>query len=75
MQTHLQNIISLGQGLIQNASKGSNTKKLEDDLEGVSTKWNTLNKKVFFLNTIILVDVHLKILFGNKKSKAFLFSN
>uniref|UniRef100_A0A4W6G7E5 Dystonin n=1 Tax=Lates calcarifer TaxID=8187 RepID=A0A4W6G7E5_LATCA len=46
LQTQLQDINSLGQGLIQNATKGTSTKKLEDDLEGVNTKWNTLNKKV-----------------------------
>lgn len=49
MQTQLQDIVSLGQGLIQNAAKGTSTKKLEDDLEGVNTKWNTLNKKVIFM--------------------------
>ncbi|CAK6951622.1 dystonin isoform X1 [Scomber scombrus] len=46
LQTQLQDISSLGQGLIQNAAKGTNTKKLEDDLENVNTKWNTLNKKI-----------------------------
>ncbi|KAM9847860.1 microtubule-actin cross-linking factor 1 [Aulostomus maculatus] len=46
LQTQLQDINSLGQGLIQNAAKGTNTKKLEDDLDDVNTKWNTLNKKV-----------------------------
>ncbi|XP_018545400.1 LOW QUALITY PROTEIN: dystonin [Lates calcarifer] len=46
LQTQLQDINSLGQGLIQNATKGTSTKKLEDDLEGVNTKWNTLNKKI-----------------------------
>ncbi|XP_026209864.1 dystonin isoform X3 [Anabas testudineus] len=46
LQAQLQDIISLGQGLIQNAAKGTSTKKLEDDLEGVNTKWNTLNKKI-----------------------------
>nr|XP_043901250.1 dystonin isoform X2 [Solea senegalensis] len=46
LQTQLQDINSLSQGLIQNAAKGTSTKKLEDDLEGVNTKWNTLNKKI-----------------------------
>ncbi|XP_067378712.1 dystonin isoform X21 [Channa argus] len=46
LQTQLQDIISLGQGLIQNAAKGTSTKKCEDDLEGVNTKWSTLNKKI-----------------------------
>uniref|UniRef100_A0A672ICS4 Dystonin n=1 Tax=Salarias fasciatus TaxID=181472 RepID=A0A672ICS4_SALFA len=46
LQTQLQDINSLGQGLIQNAAKGTSTKKLEDDLEGVNSKWNTLNKKI-----------------------------
>uniref|UniRef100_A0A8D3DJ03 Dystonin n=1 Tax=Scophthalmus maximus TaxID=52904 RepID=A0A8D3DJ03_SCOMX len=46
LQTQLQDINSLGQGLIQNAAKGTSTKKLDDDLEGVNTKWNTLNKKI-----------------------------
>ncbi|CAN9499905.1 unnamed protein product [Ophioblennius macclurei] len=46
LQSQLQDINSLGQGLIQNAAKGTSTKKLEDDLEGVNSKWNTLNKKI-----------------------------
>ncbi|XP_034057772.1 dystonin isoform X5 [Gymnodraco acuticeps] len=46
LQTHLQDISSLGHSLIQNAAKGTSTKKLEDDLDGVNTKWNTLNKKI-----------------------------
>ncbi|KAM7408864.1 hypothetical protein PAMA_002539 [Pampus argenteus] len=46
LQARLQDISSLGQGLIQNAAKGTNTKKLEGDLEDVSAKWNTLNKKI-----------------------------
>nr|XP_057914424.1 dystonin isoform X21 [Doryrhamphus excisus] len=46
LQTQLQDISSLSQGLIQNATRGANTKKLEDDLEKVNTKWNTLNKKI-----------------------------
>lgn len=46
LQAQLQDINSLGQGLVQTAAKGTSTKKLEDDLEAVNTKWNTLNKKV-----------------------------
>ncbi|XP_029376147.1 dystonin isoform X3 [Echeneis naucrates] len=46
LQTQLQDINSLGQGLIQSAAKGTSIKKLEDDLESVNTKWNTLNKKI-----------------------------
>ncbi|XP_078128910.1 dystonin isoform X3 [Sander vitreus] len=46
LQTQLQDISSLGHGLIQNAAKGTSTKKLEDDVEEVNTKWNTLNKKI-----------------------------
>ncbi|KAM6916493.1 dystonin [Xenentodon cancila] len=46
LQTELKDVNSLGQSLIQNAAKGTSTKKLEDDLEGVSSKWNTLNKKI-----------------------------
>ncbi|XP_061645426.1 dystonin isoform X26 [Phyllopteryx taeniolatus] len=46
LQTQLQNINSLSQGLIQNAARGTNTKMIEDDLEKVNTKWNTLNKKI-----------------------------
>uniref|UniRef100_A0A3Q3BBI1 Dystonin n=1 Tax=Kryptolebias marmoratus TaxID=37003 RepID=A0A3Q3BBI1_KRYMA len=46
LQTQLHDINLLGQSLIQNAAKGTSTKKLEDDLEGVNTKWNTLNKKI-----------------------------
>uniref|UniRef100_A0A673BF91 Dystonin n=1 Tax=Sphaeramia orbicularis TaxID=375764 RepID=A0A673BF91_9TELE len=46
LQAQLQDINSLGQGLIQNAAKGTSTTKLEDDLEDANTKWNTLNKKI-----------------------------
>ncbi|KAI5611574.1 dystonin [Silurus asotus] len=46
LQTQLQELNWLGQGLIQNASKGTSTKSLEHDLEEVNTRWNTLNKKV-----------------------------
>ncbi|XP_054886088.1 dystonin isoform X6 [Poeciliopsis prolifica] len=46
LQTQLHDINSLGQGLIQNAAKGTSTKKIEDDLDGINSKWNTLNKKV-----------------------------
>ncbi|XP_057704258.1 dystonin isoform X4 [Corythoichthys intestinalis] len=46
LQTQLHDINSLSQGLIQNAARGTNTKKLEDDLEKINTKWNTLNKKI-----------------------------
>ncbi|KAM3606228.1 uncharacterized protein V6R79_013141 [Siganus canaliculatus] len=46
LQTQLQEINSLGHGLVQTAAKGTSTKKLEDDLEEVNTKWNTLNKKI-----------------------------
>ncbi|XP_051272626.1 dystonin isoform X18 [Dicentrarchus labrax] len=46
LQTQLQDINFLGQGLIQTAAKGTSTRKLEDDLEEVNTKWNTLNKKI-----------------------------
>ncbi|XP_037394274.1 dystonin isoform X4 [Pygocentrus nattereri] len=46
LQTQLQDLNWLGQGLIQNAPKGTSTKSLEHDLEEVNTRWNTLNKKV-----------------------------
>ncbi|XP_051503373.1 dystonin-like [Myxocyprinus asiaticus] len=46
LQSQLQQLNSLGQGLILNAAKGTCTKNLEQDLEEVNTKWNTLNKKV-----------------------------
>ncbi|KAM9476477.1 dystonin isoform 13-T13 [Clarias gariepinus] len=46
LQTQLQEVNCLGQGLIQNASKGTSTKALEHDLEDIGTRWNTLNKKV-----------------------------
>lgn len=55
MQTQIHDITSLSQGLIQNAAKGTNTKNLEDDLEDVNTKWNTLNKKVSYTLTLELV--------------------
>ncbi|XP_060727867.1 dystonin isoform X10 [Tachysurus vachellii] len=46
LQTQLQEVNCIGQGLIQNASKGTNTTALERDLEDINMRWNTLNKKV-----------------------------
>ncbi|XP_053730816.1 dystonin isoform X6 [Synchiropus splendidus] len=46
LHSQLQDLNSLSQGLIQNAAKGSNCKKLEEDLEDVNSRWNTLNKKI-----------------------------
>ncbi|XP_076019131.1 dystonin isoform X3 [Genypterus blacodes] len=46
LQTQLQGINTLGQGLIQTAAKGTRTKRLEDDLEDINTNWNSLNKKI-----------------------------
>ncbi|KAG7334350.1 hypothetical protein KOW79_002757 [Hemibagrus wyckioides] len=46
LQTQLQEVNCIGQGLIQNASKGTDTIALERDLEDVTMRWNTLNKKV-----------------------------
>ncbi|XP_072533687.1 dystonin isoform X13 [Salminus brasiliensis] len=46
LQTQMQELNWLGQGLIQNAPKGTSTKDLEHDIEEVNTRWNTLNKKV-----------------------------
>ncbi|XP_045566332.1 dystonin isoform X31 [Salmo salar] len=46
LQSQLQDINWLGQGLIQNADKGTSTKGLELDLEDVNTRWNTLNNKI-----------------------------
>ncbi|XP_069036157.1 dystonin isoform X3 [Lepisosteus oculatus] len=46
LQLQLQDLNWLGQGLIQSAAKSSRTQSLEQDLEDVNTRWNTLNKKV-----------------------------
>ncbi|KAJ8013741.1 hypothetical protein DPEC_G00032940 [Dallia pectoralis] len=46
LQSQLQDINWLGQGLIQNAAKCTNTKALEQDLQDVNTRWNTLNRKI-----------------------------
>uniref|UniRef100_A0A8C1LZL0 Dystonin n=1 Tax=Cyprinus carpio TaxID=7962 RepID=A0A8C1LZL0_CYPCA len=46
LQSQIQELNTLGQALIQNAAKGTNTKKLDQDLEEVNTRWNTINKKV-----------------------------
>lgn len=65
LQIQLQDISSLGQGLIQTAAKGTDTRKLEDDLEEVNTKWNTLNKKVgfFFVLSAYMVGFPHSFLF------------
>ncbi|XP_075718080.1 dystonin isoform X4 [Rhinoderma darwinii] len=46
LQTRLQEVNCLGQGLVQSAAKNTSTQNLENDLEEVNTRWNTLNKKV-----------------------------
>ncbi|KAK7902142.1 hypothetical protein WMY93_018911 [Mugilogobius chulae] len=46
LQAQLQDLNSLGQSLVQSAAKGTCTKKLEEDLDDVNAKWNTLNKKI-----------------------------
>ncbi|XP_071998332.1 dystonin isoform X6 [Engystomops pustulosus] len=46
LQTHLQEVNRLGQGLVQSAAKNTSTQNLEHNLEEVNTRWNTLNKKV-----------------------------
>ncbi|MGH0168380.1 UNVERIFIED_CONTAM: hypothetical protein FKN15_066192 [Acipenser sinensis] len=46
LKAKLQDVNWLGQGLIQSAAKNANTQSLEGDLEDVTTRWNTLNKKV-----------------------------
>ena len=42
----LQQVNGLGQGLIQSAGKNCDVQGLEHDMEEISTRWNTLNKKV-----------------------------
>ncbi|KAM9316059.1 dystonin [Gastrophryne carolinensis] len=46
LQTHLQEVNWLGQGLVQSAAKNTSTESLEHDLEEVNTRWNALNKKI-----------------------------
>ncbi|NWU92530.1 DYST protein, partial [Upupa epops] len=46
LQVKQQEVNWLGQGLIQSASKTTNTQNLEHDLEDANTRWKTLNKKV-----------------------------
>ncbi|KAI1894736.1 hypothetical protein AGOR_G00118820 [Albula goreensis] len=46
LQTILQDLNWLGQGLIQSAAKNTSTQRLELDLENVNTRWNTLSKKI-----------------------------
>lgn len=46
LQLRLQQVNGLGQGLIQSAGKNCDVQGLEHDMEGINTRWNTLNKKV-----------------------------
>ncbi|XP_041044841.1 dystonin isoform X4 [Carcharodon carcharias] len=46
LQTLLQEVNRLGQGLIQSAAKNTNIQKLEHNLEEANTRWNTLTTKV-----------------------------
>ncbi|KAM4694316.1 dystonin [Discoglossus pictus] len=46
LQVSFKEVNWLGQCLIQSAAKNTNTQILEQDLEEVNTRWNTLNKKV-----------------------------
>uniref|UniRef100_UPI00398EBE39 dystonin isoform X2 n=1 Tax=Pristiophorus japonicus TaxID=55135 RepID=UPI00398EBE39 len=46
LQSVLQEVNRLGQGLVQSVAKNTNIQKLEHDLEEANTRWNTLTKKV-----------------------------
>ncbi|KAM9320102.1 microtubule-actin cross-linking factor 1 [Gastrophryne carolinensis] len=46
LQLRLQQVNGLGQGLIQSADKNCDVHGLENDVEELNAKWNTLNKKV-----------------------------
>ncbi|XP_026529527.1 microtubule-actin cross-linking factor 1 isoform X2 [Notechis scutatus] len=46
LQLKLQQVNGLGQGLVQSAGKNCDVQGLEHDMEEISTRWNTLNKKV-----------------------------
>ncbi|XP_044275357.1 microtubule-actin cross-linking factor 1 isoform X4 [Varanus komodoensis] len=46
LQLKLQQVNGLGQGLVQSAGKDCDVQGLEHDMEGISARWNTLNKKV-----------------------------
>ncbi|XP_048386213.1 dystonin isoform X1 [Stegostoma tigrinum] len=46
LQTVLQEVNRLGQGLIQSAAKNTNIRALEHNLEEANTRWNTLTTKV-----------------------------
>ncbi|XP_043537219.1 dystonin isoform X4 [Chiloscyllium plagiosum] len=46
LQTVLQEVNRLGQGLIQSAAKNTNIQTLEHNLEEANTRWNTLTTKV-----------------------------
>ncbi|KAJ8248180.1 hypothetical protein GJAV_G00239220 [Gymnothorax javanicus] len=46
LQAILQDLNWLGQGLVQSAAKNTDTQSLEQDLENVNTRWNSLNKKI-----------------------------
>lgn len=74
LQSQLQDVIWLGQGLIQNASKGTSTKALEHDLEDVNTRWDTLNKKVWanYVERYYMKDI-VKYLFSWSSKENVLF--
>ncbi|XP_078536890.1 microtubule-actin cross-linking factor 1 isoform X2 [Lissotriton helveticus] len=46
LQSRLQQVNGLGQGLIQSAEKSSDVHGLEHDTDELSIRWNTLSKKV-----------------------------
>ncbi|XP_068188918.1 microtubule-actin cross-linking factor 1 isoform X15 [Antennarius striatus] len=46
IQPKLQHVNAVGQGLIQSASKHTDTQALEHDLETTNLQWNSLNKRV-----------------------------
>ncbi|KAG8192780.1 hypothetical protein JTE90_019099 [Oedothorax gibbosus] len=43
---HIDNINKIGQGLIQSASPGVNTSVLEQDLDALNEKWNSLKQRM-----------------------------
>ncbi|XP_070621008.1 microtubule-actin cross-linking factor 1 isoform X2 [Erythrolamprus reginae] len=46
LQSKLQQVNGLGQGLVQSAGKNCDVQGLEHDMEEINTRWNTLHKKV-----------------------------
>lgn len=64
IQPKLQHVNAVGQGLIQSAAKDTDTQALEHDLESTNLQWNSLNKRVGVVVTVLLASLLVVSILG-----------